>query len=314
MTALLLTLLCSGPYDPLEVTPGAIERLDLTVTDSARARELPVRLFLPRRKGPAPVVLFSHGLGGSREGNAFLGEHWAARGYLAVFLQHPGSDAHVWQDAPKAERLAALKRAASLENFLDRARDVPAVLDALGAWSATKGHVLEGRADPSRVAMTGHSFGAVTTQAVSGQRFPLGTTFTDPRIKAAVAFSPSVPRRGDAKAAFGSVSIPWLLMTGSNDSAPIGEQTAESRRGVFPALPPGGKYELVLDGAEHSAFTDRALPGDALPRNPNHHRAMLALTTAFLDATLRDDPTAKQWLDGDGPERVLEPKDLWQRK
>ena len=58
------------------------------------------------------------------------------------------------------------------------------------------------------------------------------------------------------------MEIPWLLMTGTKDVAPIGEADLESRLAVFPALPPGGKYELVLDDAEHSAFTDRALPGD----------------------------------------------------
>ena len=101
-------------------------------------------------------------------------------------------------------------------------------------------------------------------QAVSGQKFPMGYDFTDQRIKAAVAFSPSTPRRGSADKAFGSVSIPWLLMTGTHDEARIGGQTVESRRQVFPSLPKGHKYELVLDKAEHSAFTDRALPGDAL--------------------------------------------------
>ena len=127
--------------------------------------------------------------------------------------------------------------------------------------------------------------------------------------------SPSRPRRGgDASQAFGSVGIPWLLMTGTKDLAPIGEADLESRLAVFPALPPGGKYELVLDGAEHSAFTDRALPGDTAPRNPNHHRVILALTTAFWDAWLRGDPDARRWLDGNGPRTVLESGDRWQRK
>ena len=40
----------------------------------------------------APVVLFSHGLGGSREGYGYLGSYWAAHGYVAVHLQHIGSD------------------------------------------------------------------------------------------------------------------------------------------------------------------------------------------------------------------------------
>jgi hypothetical protein len=126
--------------------------------------------------------------------------------------------------------------------------------------------------------------------------------------------SPSVPRAGNAERAFGKVEIPWLLMTGTRDSAPIGNQTVESRRGVFPALPRGQKYELVLDKAEHSAFTERALPGEKEPRNPNHHRVILALSTAFWDAYLRGDAAAKGWLDGTGPSSVLQSGDQWQKK
>ena len=162
--------------------------------------------------------------------------------------------------------------------------------------------------------MSGHSFGAVTTQAVSGQRFPLiGTRYTDARIRAAIVFSPSAPRGGDAATAFGSVKIPWMLMTGTKDVAPIGDADVASRLSVYPHLPSEiDKYELVLYNAEHSAFTDRALPGDSEKRNPNHHRAILALSTAFWDAHLRADPDARAWLHGSGPRSVLEPEDRWQ--
>jgi hypothetical protein len=161
-----------------------------------------------------------------------------------------------------------------------------------------------------------HSFGAVTTEAVSGQAAPGGLlTFTDPRIKAAVIFSPSSPNVGTAKDAFGQVKIPWMLMTGTKDLVPLISNTdMKSRLGVYPALPPGGKYEVVLDRGEHSAFTDRPLPSDTEQRNPNHHCVILALSTAFWDAYLRGDEAAKAWLDGDGPKTVLQKNDRWQRK
>jgi len=165
-----------------------------------------------------------------------------------------------------------------------------------------------------RIGMSGHSFGALTTQAVSGEKFPVGGRMIDPRIKAAIMFSPSAPRRGGAKAAFGAVAIPWMLMTGTEDMSPLGDENVASRLTVFPALPPGGKYELVLYKAEHSAFTERALPGDHEKRNPNHHRAILAISTAFWDAYLNADPAAREWLNGKGPASVLEPKDRWQAK
>jgi predicted dienelactone hydrolase len=306
----------SRAYDPLALAPGAPARVvDTQANDGDRA--IPLRLYLPAKlRTPAPVVLFSHGLGGSREGNAYCGEHWAARGYVAVFLQHPGSDTSVWKEVAREDRLEAMREAASLKNFRLRVGDVGATLDALEAWSAPgSGNALSGKLDLAHVGMSGHSFGAVTTQAVSGQRAPLvGDRFNDARIDAAIPMSPSKPRRGDAADAFGGVRIPWLLMTGTHDTAPIGGQTVASRLSVYPALPAGDKYQVVLDGAEHSAFTDRALPGDQRARNPNHHRAILALSTAFWDATLRGDAAAKAWLNGAGARSVLEAKDRWERK
>jgi predicted dienelactone hydrolase len=211
--------------------------------------------------------------------------------------------------------MRAMREAASGRNFMLRVQDVSAVLDQLDHWNKTDAHMLAERLDMGKVGMSGHSFGAVTTQAVSGQTTDSGrAVFTDARIVAAVVMSPSSPRRGTPQEAFGKVSIPWMLMTGTKDTAPIGDDDMQSRLAVFPALPAGGKYELVLHGAEHSAFTERALPGDTEPRNPNHHRAILALSTAFWDAYLRKDPAGRQWLDGDGPKSVLESRDTWQKK
>jgi predicted dienelactone hydrolase len=305
---------CAGNYDPLALDPAfRPAHVDLTVHDAARNRDIPVRVYLPTNTTPEPVVLFSHGLGGSRAGSIFLGEHWAARGYVAVFLQHPGSDDSVWKGEPDQQRMGAMKRAASLDNFLLRVRDVPAVLNQLEIWNADKTNPLAGRLDLKKVGMSGHSFGAVTTEAVSGETMPAGgQPFTDPRIRAAIAFSPSSPKTGSAAKAFGSVKIPWLPMTGTKDVSPISDQDLASRLAVYPALHGAPKYEVVLHNAEHSAFTDRALPGDREPRNPNHHRVILALSTAFWDAYLRGDADALTWLNGPGPRSVMEPADRWQ--
>lgn len=304
----------AGGYDPLAVDGSfRAKYVDVSLHDAARNRDIPLRIYFPTNTAPEPVVLFSHGLGGSREGSAYLGEHWAARGYVAVYLQHPGSDDSVWKDVPVRDRMRAMKEAASLDNFLLRVQDIHAVLDQLEIWNADKTNVLAGRMDLSKVGMSGHSFGAVTTEAVGGENLPItGKKFTDPRIKAAIAFSPSPPKSGSADKTFGSVSIPWMLMTGTKDVASIGGQTVKSRLKVYPALHGAPKYEVVLFNAEHSAFADRPLPGDREPRNPNHHRVILALSTAFWDAYLRGDADALAWLNGSGPRSVMEAKDKWQ--
>ncbi|MEO0017875.1 MAG: hypothetical protein RLZZ522_1158, partial [Verrucomicrobiota bacterium] len=113
---LLVLPVTAANYDPLQVpeTP-APKPLDLTATDAKRAREIPLRVYLPAATAPAPVVLFSHGLGGSREGSSFLGQHWAARGYVAVFLQHPGSDEAIWKGQATGQHASAMRRAATAE-------------------------------------------------------------------------------------------------------------------------------------------------------------------------------------------------------
>jgi predicted dienelactone hydrolase len=312
--ALALVLIASPAYDPLAVPKGDAPFRDETWRDADRSRDVPVRIYLPSGS-PAPIAIFSHGLGGSRQNNVFLAQHLAKRGYLTIFIQHPGSDESVWRGAPVGDRMNRMAAAASGENFRLRVQDVEFVLDEIEKRSKEAGSILHGKADVSWIGMSGHSFGAVTTQAVSGQWFPtIGQAFTDERIDVAVMYSPSAPPVGDASRYFGSVKVPWLLMTGTLDGAPIGNTTIEDRFRVFPALPKGDKYELVLFEAEHSAFSERALPGDAKGRNPNHHKAMLALTTAFYDAYLRRMPEAKAWLQGEGAKAILEPKDTWKLK
>ncbi len=211
--------------------------------------------------------------------------------------------------------MKAMKSAASMKNARLRFKDVSVVIDHLESWNQQDDHTLFSKINMDHIGMSGHSFGAVTTQAVSGQS-GLGSlmNFRDDRIKAAVAMSPSTPRGRNAKRAFKDVNIPWLLMTGTEDLSVIGNADLKSRLAVFPALPEDDKYEVVLFEAEHSAFSDRALPGDKLKRNPNHHKAILALSTAFWDAYLKNYDAAESWLQGDGTVSILEKKDRWQTK
>ncbi len=47
-----------------------------------------------------PLVVFSHGIGGSRQGYSYLGKHWSARGVASLHVQHIGSDAALWRGNP----------------------------------------------------------------------------------------------------------------------------------------------------------------------------------------------------------------------
>jgi predicted dienelactone hydrolase len=64
-------------YDPLAKSADVLPPAPLSVADQKRDRSIPLLVSLPDDSAPAPVVLFSHGLGGSREGCGYLREHWA---------------------------------------------------------------------------------------------------------------------------------------------------------------------------------------------------------------------------------------------
>ena len=195
-----------------------------------------------------------------------------------------------------------------------RVDDVTDVLDAMSVWTSDKKSPFYGRIDTNNVGMAGHSMGAKTAQLMIGQQGWLSRTKKHKRIRAAVLMSPSSPSLQSAKSAFGSVTTPCLLLTGTRDSVPfLSDQSTESRRAVFSALPSGNAYELVLHNATHSAFTDRSRRNDT-PPNPKHHRAIEAITTAFWDAYLQGNEDAANWLRNGGAKAILDTQDSWQSK
>ncbi len=295
-------------YDPLKTNGGEITSTLFGIRDEKRDRDIPIRVYLPENTQAVPLVLFSHGLGGSRDNNPYLGTHWARRGYLSVFLQHPGSDEEVWKTAPPPRRRMAMGAAASLENHLARIRDVSLVIDTLTIWNADENHPLHNRLDPTRIGMSGHSFGALTTQAVAGQATPgKHLSFHEPRLTAAVMMSPSPPSAGDPAAAFSAIEIPCLLMTGTRDDSPIGNTTPAGRLKVFPHLAKAPAWQIVFDEANHMDFGQRSSH-----RETRYHRAILGLTSAFWDAHLNQNPDALAWLNGKGAESLLKPADTWE--
>jgi predicted dienelactone hydrolase len=300
-------------YDTLAVGKSEVKSATYEARDVRRDRVLPIRVYLPKSEKPAPVILFSPGLGGSCDNTPYLGIHWAGRGYVVVFIQHPGSDESVWKGVPAMLRMAPMKRAASGEAFMDRNEDIPVVIDALETWNAEAGHALKGRMDLAHIGMSGHSLGAVITQAMAGQDYAGGRiSFLEKRISAAVMMSPNIPKLGDPAKAFGKITMPCLLLTGTGDDSPIGDSKAADRLKVFPNLTGAPAWQVVFDGATHMSFGERSLRGLGKKGGDRYHAAILALTTAFWDAHLRGDEAAEEWLNSDDAKKALDPKDKWE--
>jgi len=223
---------------------------DAVWADTARdGRAVPVRIRMPDGAAPAPVILFSHGLGGSLDAGTDWVTAWAQAGFITVNIQHAGSDSLVWRG--RARPMQGLRGAMNGEQLQARAADVRFVLDRLEK-GGREGNCDLGRVDMRRVGMAGHSFGAQTTLAVAGARYGGAAIMRDQRIKAAIALSPQPAQGQDDKAAFGGIAIPFFSITGTRDELPfLNKVTPQDRKRPFAAMPASGKYLLVLDGANH---------------------------------------------------------------
>jgi len=72
-------------------------------TDAARSgRAVPVRIRMPEGSGRAPVILFSHGLGGDLDAGTDWVTAWNEAGFMTVNIQHAGIGDLEGQDAAHA--------------------------------------------------------------------------------------------------------------------------------------------------------------------------------------------------------------------
>jgi predicted dienelactone hydrolase len=75
LLALLLASAAASAYQP--PTPSLpVASIRYTWHDTARDRDVPVKIYYPATgAGPFPIIIFSHGLGGNREGYEYHGNH-----------------------------------------------------------------------------------------------------------------------------------------------------------------------------------------------------------------------------------------------
>jgi dienelactone hydrolase len=255
--------------------------------DPARERVIPVLIRTPVATGPAPVVLLSHGLGGSREGLAYLGRALAEAGYVAVHLQHKGSDSGIWRgqsDARQGMAAALLDPGAALA----RLQDVRFALDFL-----LRGGEGGLSIDPGRVAIAGHSYGAWTASHMVGERLPLGgfgLRLPDPRLRAGIMLSPIPPIGVPAEFAYRDIVVPSLHVTGTRDYgygvSDWRARTLGFRNSNAPA------FLAVLEGAAHAAFAGEEEIGGHW-NDPTYQGRTAQLAVLFLDAVLRESAPAK---------------------
>jgi dienelactone hydrolase len=284
----------------LLVDPALFTVRNLDWTDASRGRRVPARLYLPAGAAAVagtPLVVFSHGIGGSREGYSYLGRYFAANGYASLHVQHVGSDRALWFGNPLA-LVGRLSEAARESEALNRVQDMKFALDQLLA--SPDGALV----DPRRIAAAGHSYGANTALLLAGARIEgqgPQQSLRDPRISSAILVSaPPFYGLGDPARILNAIDLPTLHITATGDTIQIPGYYSgyEDRVALFKATGTAGKTHKVLavfkDGS-HSMFTDRAGTG-GIALNPRVKAATRQLALAFLNRVYaRDGAALQQW-------------------
>jgi predicted dienelactone hydrolase len=278
--------------------PGkwSVEKQHLEWTDGQRARRIPVTLYMPKGDGPFPVILFSHGLGGSRDGYAYLGNHWASWGYCCIHLQHEGSDSAVWQDKQPANAWRDMKKAANAQNAQQRVLDMQFAIEMLKQLNQQQ--PCTGKLDTQRIGIAGHSFGAQTTLAMVGASRKSKVS-VDSRIKAAIPMSAPVirgPLGLVRQNIYEDVAVPCLHMTGTLDDSPIGGTKAADRRFPYDCIGKADQYLITFNGGNHMIFPGPSARAVSTPPNELFWKLILGSTTAFWQTYLNGDTQAGAWL------------------
>lgn len=300
----LLVLLASATLAPAQSRPADLTVTRETWTDASRDRALPVKIYLPAPSdAKSPVIFLSHGLGGTRESITYAGEAWARAGYLVIGLQHPGSDDSVWRDKPPAEVLQSLQEAISPLNYVLRCEDVSFAIDHLVELAKTDARFKE-KLDLDHIGLAGHSFGAQTVQGIVGQAFPVGRSLRDPRVKAAIAFSPGLKKDADAGRAFAGVNVPIFHFTGTRDQAPLVRDLEPAERRIpYDHISHNDQYLLIFKDGDHAVFNGvpqrrRLQQENPIPveRYQAWHKLIIDASTLFWNAYLHEDANAQRAL------------------
>ncbi|MGO9567945.1 MAG: protein kinase domain-containing protein [Desulfomonilaceae bacterium] len=274
--------------------------------DQSRNRDIPVKIYYPKiGKGPFPAIIFSHRLGGTREGGSHLGQHWAANGYISVHLQHKGSDVDSIDQISKPAR----KPLQEWRKFWNRTRDISFAIDQLQRLDNDDQH-FKGRIDLDRIGLAGVGLGAVTTLALAGQVFHTTQgeekTFVDARIKAAVLLNPNVPHRQQPyeNLAFAKVTVPILHIISGKEHKAVTDSQVADHRAPYDHISESDQYLITLLESVQANLSDRD-SATVHGRDGPAQEIVRASTAKFWDAYIKGDSASKTWLINGGLDAAL---------
>lgn len=287
---------CSADTDEFALRDPSLPFLvdDSVVLTAADDRPMAVKVFVPETGGPYPLIVLSHGTFSNRHRYDRIAEFWAGQGYVVMLPQHKDGDYGV--------------RPTSYEVMQDvirtRVADMSLVLDELDVMTAAV-PALVGRIARDSFVAAGHSVGTQVAMLVTGARFRTGfdgelMESDETRYRALILVSDPGKMRLMPAETWTASAVPTLMATGTDDYGLMGSRgpSAEAQTEVLIAGEANdiSRYELLLDGGDH--YFGGLVQKD-VEAEPDHEGLTIfnAVSTAFLDATMKDDPSARMWLD-----------------
>ncbi|MGF1566501.1 MAG: alpha/beta hydrolase [Nodosilinea sp.] len=287
----------------------------------------PVELYLPRvfpgRAGTPPngfpLVIISHGLGGTSESYAYLAGYLATGGIAVAAVEHAGSNDQQLQALIEGRSNAIVPD----EEFLRRPLDISRTLDTLVGLQTTN-PALRGQFDMTQIGLIGQSFGGYTALALAGAGFDLASLgsqcppntlafnpslllqcqatrvgdpsneLADPRVRSIFIMNP-IGSALFGETGYGQIQVPLMVVSGAADT-------------VAPAFPeqiipftwltaPDHFLLLVGQGTHFSVIGDVAvgdqplnIPPELIGPRPDLVQAyMQVMGLAFFKLTLGQD-------------------------
>jgi predicted dienelactone hydrolase len=308
------------------IGPYTWQKSSVTIASPNRSRTFPTDIYLPQGSPrPAPVIVISHGLGSDRISFEYLAKHLASYGFAVAVPEHPGSNAQQLQNLVTGKA----KEVAEPAEFVNRPLDVKDLLDYLANMAANN-PAYRGQLDLQRVGIIGQSFGGYTALALAGAGINFAQldkdckaendtwnislllqcrargldrnqySFSDPRIKAAIAINPIVSSiLGETN--LSQIQIPVMVVAGSADTvAPAWLEQIQP----FTWLTSADKYLVMMNNGTHFSTIDQSPqsvfqpPREAIGPEPALARRYLSgLSIAFMENYLNGRSNFRSYLE-----------------
>ena len=225
----------------------------ISVGDGDAKRSVNLDISFPIGDGQFPLIVFSHGHALDNKSYRNLTDYWVERGYIMIAPLHLDSGGDLEATSLITEKYGsdwiAVSRLLELYTVIEQVDQI-----------VTKLEDFQGEVLADKVIAAGHSYGALSSQQLSGANvelkdnsiYPIPSTLVNERVVAVVAVSPpGLMKDHLSEVTWQDYSTPQLVVTGPNDFFPFIWPNYEEHFVSYLTAKPGNNYLLVLDEMDH---------------------------------------------------------------